>query len=429
MFASSAAAWFARRGIHFAWVVAAVTFLTALTMSGALGLPGAMLQPLAKEFGWDYGQISTALAVRFALFGLMAPFSALLILRFGMRAVMVTALALVGAGMLLVTRIGALWELFALWGVLLAVATGLTALVLGAMVSNRWFSARRGLVVGILSAATATGQLAFLPLAAWLIGHYGWRAAVIPPCVTCLLAALLVLALMRDHPAELGLTAFGEPADAVPAPPPAAAAAWNAPFGALVEGARNGTFWILFATFFICGLSTNGLVQTHFITLCGDYGLAAVPAASVLAAMGGFDIFGTVLSGWLSDRYDNRVLLFWYYGLRGLSLFWLPNSGFTLAGLSVFALFYGLDWLATVPPTVRLASNAFGKERVGLFFGWIFAAHQIGAAFAAFGAGFARTHYLSYTPALYTAGLWCVLAAVLVLTMRSGRRVDRLAVG
>lgn len=419
MFAQSVSAWLGRRGIHYAWIVAALSFLTTLTMSGALGLPGAMLQPLGKEFGWGPDQVSSALALRFALFGLMGPFSALLIGRFGLRPVMCTALVLVASGMALVTRITGLWQLFALWGVVLGLGTGLTALVLGAIVANRWFSARRGLVVGFLAAGTATGQLAFLPLAAWIIERFGWRAAVIPTFAACLAVAVLVFCFVRDQPADLGLQPFGgEQAAAPERSAPAPVMNWRAPFVALGQASRNGTFWILFGSFFICGLSTNGLVQTHFISLGGDNGLSTVPAASVLAMMGAFDIVGTIGSGWLSDRYDNRLLLCAYYGLRGFSLFWLPNSGFTTSGLAVFAVFYGLDWLATVPPTVRIAGTTFGKERVGLVFGSIFAGHQIGAAVAAFGAGVVRARLFSYTPALYTAGLWCVLAALLVLMMR-----------
>lgn len=190
------------------------------------------------------------------------------------------------------------------------------------------------------------------------------------------------------------------------------------PFTILVEVSRNRVFWILAASFYICGLSTNGLLQTHFISLCGDNGLSAVPAASVLAMMGAFDLVGTTLSGYLSDRYDNRKLLFWYYGLRGLSLFWLPFSTFTLYGLSLFAMFYGLDWIATVPPTVRLAAQAFGRERAGLVFGWVFAAHQLGAATAAYGAGLTRTLLLTYNPALFAAGAACLMAALLVMRIR-----------
>ncbi|WPB58506.1 MFS transporter [Xylophilus sp. GOD-11R] len=408
--------WLQRRGIHYGWVMAVVTFLTMLTMSAALGLPGAMLQPLSKEFGWTTGDISSVLAVRFALFGLMGPFSAVLMERFGLRAVMCAGLALVGGGMALVTQASHLWQLFVLWSLMLGLGTGLTALVLGAVVANRWFVARRGLVVGILTASAATGQLAFLPFAAWMIEHWGWRSAVAPLFLGCAIVATLVFLFVRNRPADLGLAPYGEaPGTAPVAPPAAGSMTWRTPFVALAEASRSGTFWVLAGTFFICGLSTNGLVQTHFISLCGDNGLAAVPAASVLAMMGAFDLVGTIASGWLSDRYDCRKLLFWYYGLRGLSLFWLPHSGFTFYGLGLFAIFYGLDWIATVPPTVKLAGAAFGPQRVGLVFGWVFAAHQLGAATAAYGAGFSRTMLMSYTPALYAAGAACLVAAVMAL--------------
>ena len=410
----------ARRGVHYSWVIAAVTFLAMLTTSAALGLPGAMLQPLGKEFGWSTDALSSVFAVRFALFGLLGPFAAVFIARFGLRRVMVAAAAFIASAMLLATAVTELWQLFVLWGLVLGCGTGLTALVLGAMVANRWFTARRGLVVGLLAGSTATGQLLFLPLAAWLIENVGWRYAVIPVFVACVVVAALVLLLMQDHPKDVGLRSYGEP-DGTP-PPPAAAATvplnfWG-PFAVLREAARSRTFWALAGTFFICGLSTNGLVQTHFISLCGDNGLSAVPAASVLSMMGVFDLVGTTLSGYLSDRYDNRKLLFWYYGLRGLSLFWLPFSTFTFYGLSIFAMFYGLDWIATVPPTVKLAAQEFGKEKAGMIFGWVFAAHQLGAATAAYGAGLTRTLLLTYNPALFAAGAACLLAAAAVLMIR-----------
>ena len=174
---------------------------------------------------------------------------------------------------------------------------------------------------------------------------------------------------------------------------------------------------MLFATFFVCGLSTNGLIQTHWISLCGDYGVAPVAAAGALAAIGAFDFVGTILSGWLSDRFDNRWLLFVYYGLRGLSLIALPFTDFSVVGLSAFAVFYGLDWVATVPPTVRLTVERFGAEKANLTFGWIFTAHQLGAATAAFGAGAFRTELMTYLPALYVAGVACVIAAALALTI------------
>ena len=408
------------RGVHYAWLIAAVTFLAMLTTSAALGLPGAMLQPLSKEFGWTTDQLSSVFAVRFALFGLLGPFAAVFIGRFGLRTIMVTAASFIAAAMLLATQITQLWQLFLLWGLVLGCGTGLTALVLGAMVANRWFTTNRGLVVGLFAASTATGQLIFLPIAAWMIENMGWRYAVIPVFIACLVIALLATLFMRDHPGSIGLRAFGEPESSPVEPPPARATRLNflGPFQVLAEASRNRTFWILAGTFFICGLSTNGLVQTHFISLCGDQGLSAVPAASVLAMMGAFDLVGTTLSGYLSDRYDNRKLLFWYYGLRGLSLFWLPFSTFTFYGLSIFAMFYGLDWIATVPPTVKLAAQEFGKEKAGMIFGWVFAAHQLGAASAAYGAGLTRTLLLTYNPALFAAGAACLLAAAAVMMIR-----------
>ena len=413
-----------RRGLHYAWVIAAVTFFALLTTSAALGLPGAMLQPLSKEFGWTTEQLSSVFAVRFALFGLLGPFAAVFVVRFGLRRIMVTAAIFIATAMLLATGVTQLWQMFLLWGLVLGCGTGLTALVLGAMVANRWFTSNRGLVVGLFAASTATGQLIFLPVAAWMIEHWGWRYAVIPVFVACGVVALLATLLMRDHPRDVGLRPYGEP-EGTPqeAPAPPARLDLLGPFKVLAEASHNRTFWILAGTFFICGLSTNGLLQTHFISLCGDNGMTAVPAASVLAMMGAFDLVGTTLSGYLSDRYDNRKLLFWYYGLRGLSLFWLPYSTFTLYGLSVFAMFYGLDWIATVPPTVKLAAQEFGRERAAMIFGWIFAAHQLGAATAAYGAGLTRTLLLTYNPALFAAGAACLIAAGAVLLIRSQRRV------
>jgi len=419
MFALSLSRWLQGRGLHFSWVIVAITFLTGLSSSAALGLPGALLQPLSKEFGWDVEQISSALAVRFVLFGLMGPFAAILMERFGLRNVVVTALTLVASGLALATQMTQFWHLVLFWGVMLGVGSGMTALVLSAVVSTRWFDIRRGLVVGVLTASSATGQLVFLPVGAWLIEHFGWRMAVIPVLLACATVAVLVFLLMRNRPSEVGLAPYGAP-QGTPVAPPAAPmrVTFATPFKVLAEAARNRVFWILFGTFFICGLSTNGLIQTHFISLCGDAGLSAVPAASVLAMMGAFDLVGTIASGWLSDRYDNRKLLFMYYGLRGLSLFWLPYSEFTLYGLSLFAMFYGLDWIATVPPTVRLAGATFGKERAGMVFGWVFAGHQLGAAVAAYGAGRVRTLMLTYNPALFAAGAACLVAAGIILLIR-----------
>ncbi|MBI1203737.1 MAG: MFS transporter [Rhodopseudomonas sp.] len=408
----------ARRDVHYGWVVAGVTFLTMLVTAAAMGAPGVLLVPLKTEFGWTTEQISAALAVRLLLFGLLGPFAAALMNRFGLRRVIVCALTLIAAGFVLSLGMTRVWQLMVLWGVVIGVGTGMTAMVLAATVATRWFNHRRGLVIGMLSASSATGQLAFLPLIAALTESHGWRVALLFVCLLLAVAAILVLALMRDRPADLDLPIYGE---TVISPAPGSGAGMlsllMAPIHVFKDAARTGVFWILFATFFICGLSTNGLIQTHFVALCGDYGLAAVAAASVLALMGVFDFVGTIASGWLSDRYDNRKLLFWYYGLRGLSLLYLPFTTFTFYGLSLFGMFYGLDWIATVPPTVKLIADKFGRERAGLVFGWIFAGHQLGAATAAYGAGMIRTQYDTYLPAFFAAGGLCLLAAVLVLSI------------
>ena len=404
----------ARRGIHYGWAVVAVTFLTMLVTAGAVGAPGVLILPLQKEFGWDTGTIGSALAVRLALFGLMGPFAAALMNRYGPRRIVLLALALIAGGLLASLRMHEVWQLVLLWGVVVGVGTGLTALVLGATVATRWFSRSRGLVVGLLTASSATGQLVVLPLLAALTDAYGWRAALLVICGLLLAAGLGVLALMRDRPEDLGLVPYGETAPTAPVPPaPGAGGA----IAALRVAAGTRVFWVLFATFFICGASTNGLIQTHFIPLCADYGIGPVQGASVLAVMGLFDFVGTVASGWLSDRYDNRWLLFWYYGLRGLSLMFLPFSDFSFVGLSLFAVFYGLDWIATVPPTVRLTAARFGRERANLVFGWVFAGHQLGAATIAYGAGLSRAELASYLPAFFAAGALCLVAAGLILTL------------
>jgi MFS family permease len=425
MISSRLALLLARRNIHYSWVVAAVTFLTMLVTAGAVGAPGVLIVPLQREFGWDTAEISTALAIRLVLFGLMGPFAAALMNRYGIRQVTVTALVLISIGLLSSLAMDKVWQLILFWGGIVGLGTGLTALVLGATVATRWFSERRGLVIGLLTASSATGQLVFLPLLASLTEQFGWRAALTFIVGLLAIAVLAVLALMRNRPLDLGLAPYGEksPGPAT-APSSAVAALAISPIAALWDAARTRTFWVLFGTFFICGASTNGLIQTHFVALCGDYGMAAVGAASVLALMGVFDFIGTVGSGWLSDRYDNRWLLFWYYGLRGLSLLYLPFTDFSLYGLSLFAMFYGLDWIATVPPTVKITMERFGRERANLVFGWIFAGHQLGAAAAAYGAGFTRTEFSSYLPAFFIAGALCFVAAILVLTLgRRGKEV------
>jgi sugar phosphate permease len=408
----------ARRNIHYGWVMVGVTFLTALIAAGTVGAPGVFIVPLQKEFGWSTAEISSALSIRFILFGLMAPFAAALMNRYGLRNVALSAQLIVVSSLVASLAMTKVWQLMLLWGVMIGIGTGMTALVLGATIATRWFVARRGLVVGIMTASVATGQLVFLPLLASLTERFGWRVALSLVCVMLGVSAFLVLLMMRDRPSDVGLRPFGdEGKEPLPAPPPNTAPIMATALDTLRDVSASPVFWILFFTFFICGASTNGLVQVHLIPMCLDFGIPQVQAAGLLAAMGIFDFFGTIASGWLSDRYDNRWLLFWYYGLRGLSLVFLPFTDFSFYGLSLFAMFYGLDWIATVPPTVRLTAQRFGPERANLVFGWIFAGHQLGAGTAAFGAGLSRTLLSSYLPAFFVAGALCIIAALIVLAI------------
>src|SRR3981189_1584786 len=408
----------ARRNIHYGWAMVAVTFFTALVSAGTVGAPGVFIVPLQKECGWTTAEISSALSIRFILFGLMAPFAAALLNRYGLRNMTLTALLVVASALVMSLAMTAVWQLMLLWGAVIGIGTGMTALVLGATVAARWFAARRRLVVGILTASVAPGEWVFLPLLASLTERMGWRIALALVCVMLGVAAFAVLLVMRDRPSDLGLRPFGdEGTQPLPAPPPNTAPIMAAALGALRDAAKTRVFWVLFATFFICGASTNGLIQVHLIPMCLDYGIPQVQAASLLAAMGIFDFFGTIASGWLSDRYDNRYLLSWYYGLRGLSLLFLPFTDFSFYGLSVFAMFYGLDWIATVPPTVRLTAQRFGPERANLGFGWVFAGPQLGAATAAVGAGLSPAGSATYSPAFFVAGALCVVASLLMVTV------------
>lgn len=410
----------ADRDIHYGWVMVAVTFFTALVSSASVGAPGVFILPLEKEFGWSTTQISSALSIRLLLFGLMAPFAAALMVRFGLRNVVMSALTIITVGLLASLAMTQAWHQIALWGFVVGFGTGMTAMVLGATVATRWFVAHRGLVVGILAASVATGQLIFLPVMAYLTEAFGWRAAMGTMCVMLAIAAVAVLLFMSDRPSDLGLRPVGDDGTApVPAAPPATSIV-SAAFSALRDASKTRVFWILFGTFFVCGASTNGLVQTHFIPMCADFGISTTMSASLLAAMGIFDFVGTIASGWLSDRYNNRWLLFWYYGLRGLSLVFLPFTDFSFYGLSLFAVFYGLDWIATVPPTIKLTAKHFGPERAAMVFGWIFVGHQLGSATAAFGAGLTRTLYESYLPAFFVAGILCLIAAAVMMLLRTG---------
>jgi MFS family permease len=402
------------RRIHYAWIVAAVGLLTLITSAGFRSTTGVLIVPLQDEFGWSRATISFAVAINLVIFGLGGPFAAAFVERYGMRRVIVVALLAISVGAGLSTLMTAPWQLDLLWGVVNAAATGAISVPLGAMIANRWFVRRRGLVTGLLTGSNATGQLIFLPLLAFIVTHWGWRyAAATAPAVGLALVLPLVLLFMRDRPYDVGIAPFG--GDALEPPPAAAGNPFVAALGTLGDVRRSTAFWLLAGSFFICGASTNGLIATHLIPAAMDHGFGEVAAASLLATIGVFDLVGTLCSGWLTDRYDPRLLLAWYYGLRGLSLLALPYLfGAPRFGLILFVVFYGLDWVATVPPTVALTAEIFGREAVGIVFGWIFAAHMAGAAVAAWGAGAVRTWFGGYGWAFGSAGLLCLFAVGLV---------------
>ena len=409
------ASWTKHR-FHYAWIVIAVTFLIMLVTAGIRATPSVMMVPLEQGFGWSRTSISMALAINLALFGLMGPFAAAAMQRFGMRRTVLTALTVLAIAVALSGRMHAAWQMLLIWGVLVGSATGATSTTLGAVVVNRWFSQHRGLAMGILTASSATGQLAFLPLMAWVAEHRGWQTLVVLVALAAAIVLPIVALLLPEKPSSIGLRRLGEADDAAVEAAPSSANPIVIAFAALKKASKVGDFWLLFFTFFICGASTNGYIGTHFIAMCGDYGLSEVRGAGMLAMMGVCDLFGTTMSGWLSDRFNNRVLLFWYYGLRGLALIFLPFAfGYQYFGLPLFGLFYGLDWIATVPPTVRLTTDVFGSEDAPVVFGWVVAGHQLGAAFAALGAGMLRSTLGTYTVATMISGGLCVIGAMLVL--------------
>jgi MFS family permease len=409
------------RGVHRAWWVAAVTMAALVAAAGFRSSTGALLVPLEEEFGWSRATTSGAVSLNLIVYGLTAPFAAALMERFGLRRVVSLSLLLVAVGSGLTLVMTSPWQLWLLWGFAVGIGTGSIALVFGAIVANRWFVRHRGVVVGVFSAASSTGQLVFLPLIAALAAGPGWRYAAALVAGFALLLVPAVRILLRDHPADVGTTAYGADPTVgqVPAParPVGDRGAAGLALATLRDCSRSGTFWILVGTFWICGWSTNGLIGTHFIPATHDHGMPATTSATLLALIGIFDIIGTVASGWLTDRVDSRYLLFAYYGLRGLSLLVVPMllGPHVEPSLFVFVLFYGLDWVATVPPTVALCRQHFGIERSGVVFGWVFASHMVGAGVAASFAGWIRTAQGDYLLAWLTAGGLCLGAAVACL--------------
>lgn len=416
---------FGLKGQNRAFVVVGVIFLALLVSAGMRGAPGVMMVPLEQAFGWSRDMTSASAAIGIFLYGLVGPFAAALMERFGIRRTLICALILMSGSTLLSTRMSEPWHLVATWGVLSGLGTGCVAIVLGATIVNRWFATNRGLMMGLLTASAATGTLVFLPGLAALTAIGGWQPVAL--VVSAAAAALIPLAyfLVPERPSDIGIKPYGTAPDAELPPPAPRKDLVAATFGVLGRAIKTRSFWYLFATFYICGFTTNGLVGTHLIAFCGDQGIAEVQAASLLALMGIFDLVGTTLSGWLTDRFDPRKLLFVYYGVRGLSLIYLPFSDFSLLSLTVFAVFYGLDWIATVPPTLRLTTETFGERDAPVVFGWVVAGHQLGAASAAFFAGFMRSNQGDYLHAFIIAGATGVVAAVISLLIRGRKAAGR----
>jgi MFS family permease len=400
--------------VHYAWVVLAIMFTAMLAGVGVRAAPGVMIVPLQHAFGWDVSTISGAVSLNIILLGVTGPFLTGLMQVIGLKRTILLCLALLMAGTGLSTFMASPWQLFLTWGLMVGIGSGAGAVGMAAAVANRWFARRTGLAMGLLTAANAAGQLIFLPLLALLAEHYGWRGVAI--CVTLAIAAVLpmVAIMLPESPARIGLGPYGGTATQVPDH-----AVGGNPFAvairALIRGARSMDFWLLCLTFGVCGFSTNGLINTHLIAYCADHGIPEVNGASVLAVIGVFSLIGSALSGWMCDRFNPRVLLFWYYGLRGLSLVLVPFSSFDPFSLLAFAVFYGLDWVATGPATFALTNEIFGRRDTPVIVSWIFAAHQVGGALAALGAGAVRSLEGSYLLAFVASGVACLLASMLVL--------------
>lgn len=407
--------------LHYAWIIVGVTFAVVVITAGVRSAPGVLIVPLEAEFHWSRATISLAAGVNLFVYGLIGPFAAAVMDRFGVRRTMTAALAGTAAGVALSPAMQQPWQLILLWGVIVGLATGFVGAYLAAYITARWFRAREGLVVGILTAANAAGQLMFLPSMAAIATQAGWRIMTLVLAGIVLVFVPVLALFMRERPQDLGLGAYGDLGGVQPAAIPSGNPVVLA-FNALWEGARSRDFWLVTGGYFVCGATTNGLIGTHLIPACVDHGFSEVAGAGLLAATGLFALVGGTLSGWLSDRWDNRFLLFWYYGLRGLALMYLPFAlDLSFYGLSLFSVFYGLDWIASAPPTVRLLSRIVGPERTGIMVAWITALHMIGGGAAAYFAGVLRIAFGTYLEAFVFAGILCIVAALMVLFIGADR--------
>ncbi len=402
--------------IHPGWIAVAVTFVTLMATAGFRSAPTVLVVPLEDAFGWSRSDISLAIAINLILFGLVSPFAAALMEKFGIRRVVMTALTTISIGAFLTIFISAPWQLIATWGVIVGIGTGSMALVFAATIANRWFVAKRGLVTGLLTAATATGQLIFLPGLSYIATTYSWKSVSITVSSFAILVVPFIFFLLREEPAEVGLLPYGAPVGWQP-PVKSELSAGALAIDTLKQSSKKKDFWYLYGSFFVCGLSTSGLMGTHLIPAAHDHGMPTTVAASMLALIGIFDVIGTLFSGWLTDRYDPRKLLFFYFGTRGLSLFLLPSILFSSIHPTtlIFVIFYGLDWVATVPPTIMLCRSILGPQRASIVYGWVFTGHQIGGAIAAFGAAVLRVRLGDYAVAFYISGAMCIVTSYFVL--------------
>lgn len=404
--------------IHPAWLVAGVAFIALMGAASFRAAPGPLMIPLNEEFGWPISTMSVAVSLNILLYGLTAPFAAALMGRFGIRKITMSALVLIAAGSGLTVFAQAEWTLLITWGLLIGLGTGSMALVFVAEISGTWFVKRRGLVTGVLAAGSATGQLVFLPLVASMAENIGWREASLVIAATALAVIPLVFFFIRNHPSDLGVDAYGAEPGTTPHRTRRTGAVRLA-LTTLRDAARTRTFWALAAAFAICGATTNGLVGVHFVPSAHDHGMSITVAAGLLAVVGVFDVVGTIASGWLTDRVNPRYLLVGYYTFRGIGLSFLP----LLLGKDIhpsivlFVVVYGLDWVATVPPTIALCREYFG-DRAAIVFGWVFASHQVGAAFAATAAGLVRDAMGTYTYAWLGGAALCLVATVFSYAVR-----------
>lgn len=412
---------FNKLNFHYSWVIMLITFFTLLISSGIRSTSGLLIIPFEQYFGWNRAFISFALAINLALYGLLGPFSVALTNIYGARRVMIISLILLFLGTYLSSWMQTPVHLTILWGIIIGIGSGLTTQVLGSVIAHRWFSKHKGLVIGIFGASGSAGQLVFLPLFAKLLENHSWKFLIYIISCAALLTCILIFIFMRDKPDNME-SLKQDPPKEVSNHVETGDNPFKLVFHSLRTSIHSKEFWLLSISFFVCGASTNGLIGTHFIPACMDCGSTEVYAAGLLSVMGIFDIFGTTLSGLLSDRFDNRWLLFWYYSLRGFSLILLPFViGSSHLGIDIFVIFYGLDWVATVPPTVRLCNDIF-KENGNMVFGWIMAIHQIGSAVATIYGGTLYTLTGNYIITFISGGLFCLLASFIVLRLNSPQK-------